>query len=83
MTKLCQPENVFWCSGSEQENKALCDLMVKNGTSDQPAGIRTYEFQVSDNSTFPANTASTKRTISGFALVMAGTGVPEDASGRT
>ncbi len=32
MTKLCQPEKVFWCDGSEQENEALCDLMVKTGT---------------------------------------------------
>jgi phosphoenolpyruvate carboxykinase (GTP) len=32
MTKLCTPDRVFWCDGSEQENQALCDLMVKNGT---------------------------------------------------
>lgn len=32
MTKLCQPEKVFWCDGSEQEIEALCDLMVKTGT---------------------------------------------------
>src|SRR5262245_21385990 len=32
MTKLCQPEKVFWCDGSEQENQMLCDLMVKSGT---------------------------------------------------
>jgi phosphoenolpyruvate carboxykinase (GTP) len=32
MTKLCQPEKVFWCDGSEKENQALCDLMVKSGT---------------------------------------------------
>jgi phosphoenolpyruvate carboxykinase (GTP) len=32
MAKLCQPEKVFWCDGSEPENKALCDLMVKSGT---------------------------------------------------
>ena len=32
MAKLCQPEKVFWCDGSEKENQALCDLMVKSGT---------------------------------------------------
>jgi phosphoenolpyruvate carboxykinase (GTP) len=32
MTKLCQPEKVFWCDGSDEENEALCELMVKSGT---------------------------------------------------
>jgi phosphoenolpyruvate carboxykinase (GTP) len=32
MAKLCTPDRVFWCDGSEQENQALCDLMVKSGT---------------------------------------------------
>src|SRR5262249_50730032 len=30
--KLCQPEKIFWCDGSEQESQALSDLMVKSGT---------------------------------------------------
>src|SRR5947199_6812637 len=32
MTKLCQPDRIFWCDGSEQENQMLCDLMVQSGT---------------------------------------------------
>ncbi len=29
---LCQPARIHWCDGSEQENQALCDAMVKSGT---------------------------------------------------
>ncbi|MCX8109257.1 MAG: phosphoenolpyruvate carboxykinase, partial [Verrucomicrobiae bacterium] len=29
---LCQPSDIHWCDGSEAENNALCDLMVKAGT---------------------------------------------------
>jgi phosphoenolpyruvate carboxykinase (GTP) len=32
MGRLCQPERVFWCDGSEQEAETLCDLMVASGT---------------------------------------------------
>jgi phosphoenolpyruvate carboxykinase (GTP) len=32
MAELCRPETVHWCDGSGEENQALCDLMVKNGT---------------------------------------------------
>ncbi|HTR43720.1 MAG TPA: phosphoenolpyruvate carboxykinase (GTP) [Pseudomonadales bacterium] len=32
MAGLCQPDKIHWCDGSEQENQALCDLMVKSGT---------------------------------------------------
>jgi phosphoenolpyruvate carboxykinase (GTP) len=32
MATLCQPEQVYWCDGSDQEYQALCDSMVKAGT---------------------------------------------------
>jgi len=32
MTELCQPQNVYWCNGSQKENQELCDLMVSKGT---------------------------------------------------
>ena len=32
MAALCGPEKIFWCDGSDTENKVLCDLMVKSGT---------------------------------------------------
>jgi phosphoenolpyruvate carboxykinase (GTP) len=32
MTALCKPKNVHWCTGSEEENKSLCELLVTNGT---------------------------------------------------
>ena len=32
MARLCQPERIFWCDGSGQENQTLCDLMVQSGT---------------------------------------------------
>lgn len=33
IAKLCQPDAIHWCDGSEQEYQAMCDLMVKNGTA--------------------------------------------------
>jgi phosphoenolpyruvate carboxykinase (GTP) len=32
MAELCRPEHIHWCDGSDAENQALCDLMVKSGT---------------------------------------------------
>lgn len=32
MAELCQPERIHWCDGSDAENQALCDQMVKSGT---------------------------------------------------
>ena len=30
--KLCKPDSVYWCDGSESENETMCDLLVKAGT---------------------------------------------------
>jgi len=32
MAALCGPEKIFWCDGSDAENRELCDLMVRSGT---------------------------------------------------
>jgi phosphoenolpyruvate carboxykinase (GTP) len=29
---MCQPDNIHWCDGSEQEYDQLCELLVKAGT---------------------------------------------------
>ena len=31
MTELCAPDQVFWCDGSEEENRMLSDSMVREG----------------------------------------------------
>jgi len=31
LAELCQPDNVHWCDGSEEENTDLCDLLVEKG----------------------------------------------------
>ena len=53
-------------------------LTVRNVTADQ-AGSRTYEFQVSDNSSFAASTAG----AAGFAVTVGKSGVPEGTNGTT
>lgn len=30
---ICQPDNVYWCDGSEEENQRLLDEMVKSGAA--------------------------------------------------
>jgi len=46
------------------------ELTVVNGTSSQPAGTRTYEFQIADNESFSP-------------VAVSGTGVAENAGGKT
>ena len=32
MVKLCQPDSVYWCDGSEEEYNAMCNELVESGT---------------------------------------------------
>ena len=32
-TQLCQPDKVYWCNGSEEENQRLLDEMVASGSA--------------------------------------------------
>lgn len=34
-SKLCQPDSLHICDGSEQEAKQLIELLVKNGTAEK------------------------------------------------
>jgi hypothetical protein len=54
-------------------------LSVRNVTSDQ-SGTRSYEFQISDSTSF---TAATTSNVEGFAASVGSTGVPEGAGGTT
>ena len=29
---LCQPDDIYWCDGSQEENDRLCEELVQNGT---------------------------------------------------
>jgi hypothetical protein len=56
-------------------------LTVQNVTSDQPTGTRTYEFQISDTTTFSATTTSSD--IRGFDAQVGKTGISEGSGGKT
>jgi len=32
MAKLCTPEKIHWCDGSDEEYGSLCNALVKSGT---------------------------------------------------
>ena len=66
-------------SANQQLDTLRPTLVVRNATSDQP-GTRTYEFQVSDSTSFSSTTAS---NIPGFAATTSQTGVPEGSDGMT
>lgn len=54
-------------------------LTVNNGTSNQTATAKTYEFQISDNSSF----AATASFNAWFAVTVTATSVAEGTSGKT
>jgi phosphoenolpyruvate carboxykinase (GTP) len=33
MAEMCQPDNIYWCDGSQEENDRLLDEMVKSGAA--------------------------------------------------
>jgi phosphoenolpyruvate carboxykinase (GTP) len=46
--KICQPDRVHWCDGSEEENQHLLDLMVESGTAvklNESKRPNSYYFQ--------------------------------------
>lgn len=63
----------------EQLDNLRPTLTVRNGTSDQQTGTRTYEFQISDSSDFSTASAA----FSTFKVVASKTGVPENPAGKT
>jgi hypothetical protein len=57
-------------SDDQQLSSLRPDLTVRNGTSSQTAGTRTYEFQIADNSAFAP-------------VAVTATGIAENAGGKT
>ncbi len=64
---------------NEQLDTLRPTLTVKNGTSDQATGTRTYDFQIADSADF----VSTVTSSISFAALVSKTGVPEGANGTT
>lgn len=65
---------------SEQLGTLRPTLTVQNVTSDQPSGTRSYEFQISDTTSF---TSATTSAITGFDAQVGKTGVAEGSGGKT
>ena len=70
-------------SADEQLDTLRPMLTVKNGTSDQAAAARSYEFQLSDSGTFNSAVTAFSSSPAGFAVLVGKTGVPENAAGKT
>ena len=68
-------------AASAQTDTLRPTLTVQNATSDQPTGTRTYEFQISDTSSFTAATVSS--TVQGFNAQVGKTGITEGSGGKT
>lgn len=68
-------------AASAQTDTLRPTLTVQNVTSDQPSGTRTYEFQISDTTTF--TNATTSSTIQGFDAQVGKTGIAEGSGGKT
>ena len=66
-------------SSNEQLDTLRPTLTVRNAAADQ-AGVRTYEFQISDTNAF---TSATTSAIVGFAATVGKTAVPEGTNGKT
>jgi hypothetical protein len=75
---LSRPEPVSPADG-EQLSTLRPTLTVQNVTSSQQSGARTYEFQVSDNSSFALGASLT----ASFLVAVNQTNVPEGGDGRT
>ena len=67
-------------AANEQLDTLRPTLTVQNVTSDQPSGTRTYEFQISDTTSF---SAATTQSVNGFDAQVGKTGVPEGSGGKT
>ena len=57
-------------SDDQQLSTLRPELTVRNGTSTQAAGVRTYEFQIADNAAFTP-------------VAVTGSGIAENAGGKT
>ena len=66
-------------ANNEQLDTLRPTLTVRNASADQQ-GARTYEFQISDSTSF---TSATTSEVAGFASTVSKNGVPESASGKT